>query len=87
MIASKPFNELLILIEVNQMMKWSEIMPNVANLRRQALAWRNQFDAVAPKEGDLAPDFKLFDVNGEYLVRMSDFRGRKPIALIFGSYT
>ncbi len=62
-------------------------MPNVADLRRQALAWQNQFDAVAPKEGDLAPDFELIDVNGENLGRISDFRGRKPIALIFGSYT
>lgn len=68
-------------------MKWSEIMSNVVDLRRRAQAWQNQFDAVAPKEGDLAPDFELLDVNGENLGRISDFRGRKPIALIFGSYT
>jgi len=62
-------------------------MPNVVDLRRQAQAWQNQFDAVAPKEGDIAPDFELLDVNGENLIRISDFRGRKPIALIFGSFT
>ena len=32
--------------------------------------------------GELAPDFKLEDVNGKP-VRLSDFRGSKPIVLAF----
>ena len=50
-------------------------------------AWQGKFDALAPKVGDIAPDFTLYDVSGENRVSLSDFRGRKPVALIFGSYT
>lgn len=39
-------------------------------------------------EGDAAFDFALprLDVDGE-LVHLSDFAGRQPVALIFGSHT
>ena len=50
-------------------------------------AWQRKYDAKAPREGDLAPDFELFGINGENSVRLSDFKGEKPVALIFGSYT
>ena len=55
--------------------------------RQEATAWQKKYDAQAPKEGDLAPDFELFDTNGENPVRLSDFRGKKPVALAFGSFT
>lgn len=55
--------------------------------QREHRAWQKRFDALAPKVGDIAPDFELRDVNGENPVRLSDFQGRKPVALIFGSYT
>ncbi len=55
--------------------------------RKQARAWQERHDAHAPKPGDVAPDFELCDVNGENPVRLSDFQGRKPVALIFGSFT
>lgn len=32
--------------------------------------------------GELAPDFELEDVNGKF-IRLSDFRGNKPIVLAF----
>jgi peroxiredoxin len=32
--------------------------------------------------GELAPDFELEDINGN-LVRLSDFRGKKPVVLAF----
>ncbi len=34
-----------------------------------------------------APDFELQYKKSEETVRLSSFRGHKPIALIFGSYT
>ena len=49
--------------------------------------WQSEHDATAPRVGDVAPDFELFDVNGDNPVRLSGFRGAKPVALIFGSYT
>ena len=55
--------------------------------RDEAHAWLDRHDLEAPKVGDAAPDFELQDVTGENPVRLSDFRGRKPVALVFGSYT
>jgi thiol-disulfide isomerase/thioredoxin len=37
--------------------------------------------------GDAAPDFTLPDQNAKSEVRLSSFRGKKPVVLIFGSYT
>ena len=55
--------------------------------RKKYLAWQNKHDPLAPKLGDDAPDFELCDVNGENPVRLTDFRGKKPVALVFGSFT
>ncbi|MCJ7623600.1 MAG: redoxin domain-containing protein [Anaerolineaceae bacterium] len=46
-----------------------------------------KYNALSPKAGDPAPDFELRDVDGENPVRLSEFRGKKPVALIFGSHT
>lgn len=40
-----------------------------------------------PGIGDDAPDFELEMERGEDRVRLSDFRGKKPVVLIFGSFT
>ncbi len=37
--------------------------------------------------GDLAPDFSLRKVKSDETVRLSAFRGKKPVALLFGSFT
>jgi hypothetical protein len=37
--------------------------------------------------GDAAPDFALKTPDGSGLVRLSSFRGQKPVVLIFGSHT
>ena len=42
---------------------------------------------LAPRAGDLAPDFTLSDISGKESVTLSDFRGKKPVALVFGSFT
>lgn len=55
--------------------------------RLEYRAWQKKYDPSAPKTGDVAPDFELRDVNGANPLRLSDFRGKKPVALIFGSFT
>ena len=62
-------------------------MPTFLHYRKEAKIWQKRFDAHAPRAGDIAPDFELRDANGENPVRLSDFRGQKSVALIFGSYT
>lgn len=37
--------------------------------------------------GDLAPDFALKTLEGARPVRLTDFRGKRPVVLVFGSYT
>ncbi len=37
--------------------------------------------------GDMAPDFKLKTMNGKRTVKLGQFRGKRPVVLIFGSYT
>jgi hypothetical protein len=62
-------------------------MANTIKNRIDARAWQKRYDARAPRVGDMAPDFELFDVSGENPVRLSGFRRQKPVALIFGSFT
>ncbi len=40
-----------------------------------------------PAIGELAPDFQLKTHDGALAVRLADFRGHKPVVLIFGSFT
>ena len=40
-----------------------------------------------PAVGQDAPDFTLKTLHGEKTVKLSSFRGRKPVVLVFGSYT
>ncbi len=37
--------------------------------------------------GDPAPDFLLGTYSGKELVQLSSFKGRRPVVLVFGSYT
>ncbi|NIM95290.1 MAG: hypothetical protein GTO18_16465 [Anaerolineales bacterium] len=62
-------------------------MPGTLKNRKEATAWQQRYDSLAPKVGDFAPDFELLDVNGKNPVRLSSLRDQKPVALIFGSYT
>ena len=55
--------------------------------RKEATSWQIKHDKQAPKEGDLAPDFEIYDVSGTQAIRLSDFQGKKPVALVFGSFT
>lgn len=55
--------------------------------RNEATSWQKKYDQQAPKVGDLAPDFELSDSTEDNTVKLSDFRGQKPVALVFGSFT
>lgn len=37
--------------------------------------------------GDAAPDFQLNYLHSKESIRLSQFKGKKPVALVFGSYT
>jgi hypothetical protein len=39
------------------------------------------------KVGDAAPDFSLETYDRKSRVQLSTFRGKKPVVLVFGSYT
>ncbi|PKB79312.1 MAG: hypothetical protein BZY88_13955 [SAR202 cluster bacterium Io17-Chloro-G9] len=44
-------------------------------------------DELGPAAGQPPPDFNLKLLGSEERVRLSSFRGKRPVALIFGSYT
>lgn len=64
-----------------------EVISNTQRWRTHELEWQHANDVKAPKVGELAPDFELQDPSGATTVRLSDFRGKRPVALVFGSYT
>ena len=55
--------------------------------RKKMMPKQLELNKLAPNAGDLAPDFTLFDVSGTESVPLSHFRGKKPVALVFGSFT
>jgi peroxiredoxin len=59
----------------------------ILQFRMKYTKLQKNLDRKAPRAGDIAPDFTLSDVTGKESVRLSDFRGQKPVALVFGSYT
>jgi hypothetical protein len=65
----------------------TELIASTNYWRAHELEWQLDHDRRSPKVGDLAPDFELQDPSGETAVRLSDFRGKRPVALVFGSYT
>jgi len=64
-----------------------EIVQKAIDWRDHELAWQLDNDRRSPKVGDLAPDFELADSEGANSIRLSTFRGERPVALVFGSYT
>ncbi len=62
-------------------------MSGTIESKQAAAAWRERHEPLAPKTGDIAPDFELRDPAGKEAVRLSEFRGKRPVALVFGSFT
>ncbi len=54
---------------------------------KEVNGWQKTHNPNVPKVGEMPPDFELTDVNGVSSVRLSDFRGKKPVVLLFGSFT
>ena len=46
----------------------------------------NQYPQAKPAQGEAAPDFTLYDLEGK-AYRLKDGVGKKPIVIEFGSYT
>jgi hypothetical protein len=65
----------------------ADLLLKTIEFRDEEVAWQQSNDPQSPKVGDMAPDFELQDPAGEVRVRLSDFRGKRPVALVFGSYT
>jgi peroxiredoxin len=59
----------------------------IITFRRKTMKHQIELNRSAPKVGDQAPDFTLTDRSGKESITLSDFRGKKPVALIFGSFT
>ena len=71
--------------DLTRMMEFTNSMaPERRALFMQFLAER---ETLAPSVGSEAPDFELARLGGNGRVKLSAFGGRKPVALIFGSYT
>ena len=44
-------------------------------------------DKMGPHEGETPPDFDLKRMDSEDRVQLASFAGKRPVALVFGSYT
>lgn len=60
---------------------------SILKIRKKLMKRQKGLDKLAPIAGDMAPDFTLENIAGTETITLSDFRGKKPVALIFGSYT
>ncbi len=54
---------------------------------QSALTATTSRDETGPEEGDVPPDFNLKRMGSEEMVSLSSFTGKRPVGLIFGSYT
>ena len=69
---------------------FGSIMAKLPPLAFMALPFERLW--MSARAGDLevgqeAPDFSLKSLNGDASVQLSSFRGKKPVVLVFGSYT
>lgn len=54
---------------------------------RDGMALLRHRERRVPKVGQLAPDFALKTPDGKRTIRLSSFRGKRPVVLVFGSLT
>jgi hypothetical protein len=65
----------------------SDAMPSKATLVLGLLSGELGSARPGPKVGDPAPDFTRKSPDGKQTVRLADFHGKKPVVLVFGSFT
>jgi hypothetical protein len=63
---------------------WQDELPEEV---RSALEATLERDETGPRVGELPFDFSLKRLGSDERVRLSDLRGKRPVALAFGSYT
>ncbi|MCJ7773072.1 MAG: hypothetical protein MUP22_08070 [Desulfobacterales bacterium] len=63
------------------------ILGDTIKYGRKEAVWQKKYEATAPKIGELATDFELFDSEGTNKIKLSDFKGKRPVGLVFGSFT
>jgi hypothetical protein len=56
-------------------------------IRRAFREMQRAQETLAPKIGEVALDFTLYDPGGEQAVTLSELVGKQPVALVFGSFT
>ena len=62
-------------------------MPSLATLLKGLFSGEIGSFHEGPSVGRLAPDFTLRTFDGDKSIRLARFRGKKPVVLIFGSFT
>jgi len=67
-------------------MQRTRLVPNLFCAAALSALWCGVASA-APQVGDKAPDFTLASPDGEHEVTLSGFTGKRPVVLVFGSYT
>lgn len=85
MVNWKAYRFQLMLVAVFVCLAGLSCSPN-AKIRRLMREHRNRPD-LAPSIGAEAPGFRLKTVDGQREVELASFRGKKPVVLVFGSYT
>lgn len=55
--------------------------------RERALSVQLEAGSGGLPLGSPAPDFALLSATGDQRIRLSDFRGKRPVVVVFGSYT
>jgi hypothetical protein len=71
--------------DLTRMMEFTNAMP--PERRASFMQFLSERETHAPAVGADAPDFVLPKLGGNESAQLSAFRGHKPVALIFGSYT
>jgi hypothetical protein len=70
--------------------RFGRIMARVPTIAMMAVPFEPMWNVARGgglRIGDPAPDFTLSTVDRASRVTLSSFRGKQPVALIFGSYT
>jgi tetratricopeptide (TPR) repeat protein len=63
------------------------LAPEAAAERATVNRLQTSSNGSGPAIHTMAPDFELGDASGKNVVRLSDFRNKSPVVLVFGSYT